>query len=80
MAAARLGTEDTSIRELDSSNREVATVDGRGVLNGVNLFTGDAASTGSNYADLVNADRAQAASAKALIGEDTHLRARFKTI
>ena len=70
-AAARLGTEDTSIRELDSSNREVATVDGRGVLNGVNLFTGDAASTGSNYADLVNADRAQAASAKALIGEDT---------
>ena len=61
-AAARLGIADTSIRELDSSNREVATVDGRGVLNGVNLFTGDAASTGSNYADLVNADRAQAAS------------------
>jgi len=58
-AAARLGVEDTSIRELDPSNREVATVDGRGVLNGVNLFTGDAASTGSNYADVVNADREQ---------------------
>ena len=70
-AAARLGIADTSIRELDSSNREVATVDGRGVLNGVNLFTGDAASTGSNYADVVNADRAQAASAKALMEEDT---------
>ena len=58
-AAARLGIADTSIRELDSSNREVATVDGRGVLNGVNLFTGDAASTGSNYADVVNADNAR---------------------
>jgi len=59
VAAARLGTEDTSILGLDKSNRKVATVDGRGVLNGVNLFTGDAASTGSNYADLVNADRAR---------------------
>ena len=58
-AAARLGVEDTSILGLDKSNRKVATVDGRGVLNGVNLFTGDAASTGSNYADLVNADRAR---------------------
>jgi hypothetical protein len=58
-AAARLGVEDTSILGLDKSNRKVATVDGRGVLNGVNLFTGDAASTGSNYADLVNTDRAR---------------------
>jgi len=58
-AAARLGVEDTSILGLDKSNREVATVNGRGVLNGVNLFTGDAASTGSNYADLVNTDREQ---------------------
>ena len=59
-AAARLGTKDTSIRGLDPSNREVDFMpDGTGVLNGVSLFTGDAASTGSNYADLVNADRAQ---------------------
>jgi len=59
-AAARLGIEDTSIRGLDPSNREVDFMsDGTGVLNAVPLFTGKAASTGSNYADLVNADRAR---------------------
>jgi hypothetical protein len=59
-AAARLGTADTSIRGLDTSNREVDfRSDGTGILNGVSLFTGGAADTGNNYADVVNADNAQ---------------------
>ena len=59
-AAARLGVEDTSIRELDPSNREVEFMsDGTGVLNGVSLFTGGAKTTGNNYADVVNADNAR---------------------
>ena len=65
-AAARLGTADTSIRGLDTSNREVDFMpDGTGVLNGVSLFTGGAETTGMNYADVVNADNARRAAAQA---------------